>query len=264
VRFPSIDADLGGDAPTTLTGYLERPSGPGPFSAVVLLHGCNGLFEDDERMSDLYLTWAQHLCDRGFLTLLVDSYRPRGLGFLCSTPERDRPIQTDRERVRDAYGALLYLQGRSDVRSTGIGVMGWSNGAQAALWTIAESNPVRAASPRDFHAAVGLYPSGCTRAAQARWRSSVPLLLLVGEADDWTGARPCLELAAGARAVGATVETVVYPEAPHAFDAPNWPVRVLTAVVFGDGRSPTVGTNPKARADALERVPAYFRRHLGP
>ena len=29
--------------PPTLTGYLVRPEGDGPFPAVVLLHGCSGL-----------------------------------------------------------------------------------------------------------------------------------------------------------------------------------------------------------------------------
>ena len=207
-------------------------------------------------VSGLYIAWAEHLRDRGFVTLLVDSYGPRLLGFLCSTPERDRPIKTDRERVRDAYGALQYLRERDDVRPDAIGVMGWSNGAQAALWTIAQS------SAPAFRAAVGFYPSGCARVAEAGWRSAVPLLILVGSADDWTGAQPCLDLGRTANDAGGAVSTVVYPEAHHAFDAPDWPVRILDEVRLADGRSPTIGTDPRARADALERVPAYFRRYL--
>ena len=33
VSFPSTDADLKDGRPTTITGYLYKPEGPGPFSA---------------------------------------------------------------------------------------------------------------------------------------------------------------------------------------------------------------------------------------
>src|SRR6185312_11564636 len=32
-----------GPTPLVLKGYLRRPASPGPFPAVVLLHGCGGL-----------------------------------------------------------------------------------------------------------------------------------------------------------------------------------------------------------------------------
>jgi len=80
------------------------------------------------------------------VTFLADSYGPRGLQRLCPLPERDRPIKTDRERVRDAYGALLYIQSRKDVLARSVGVMGWSNGGQAAIWTIGDSHSGRPAS----------------------------------------------------------------------------------------------------------------------
>jgi len=35
VTFPSLDADLTGGKPTTVSGFLYRPEGPGPFPAVV-------------------------------------------------------------------------------------------------------------------------------------------------------------------------------------------------------------------------------------
>jgi hypothetical protein len=34
VPFLSLDADLTGGKPTTISGFLYRPEGPGPFSAV--------------------------------------------------------------------------------------------------------------------------------------------------------------------------------------------------------------------------------------
>ena len=43
VSFPSLDGALTGATPTALRGLLLRPSGAGPFPAVVALHGCSGL-----------------------------------------------------------------------------------------------------------------------------------------------------------------------------------------------------------------------------
>ena len=45
VSFPSTDADLKGGTPTTLTGYLYKPAGAGPFTAVVGMPGCAGLID---------------------------------------------------------------------------------------------------------------------------------------------------------------------------------------------------------------------------
>src|ERR1700738_2336805 len=49
VTFPSLDADLTGGKPTTVSGFLYRPEGSGPFPTVVGLHGCNGLMDKQEK-----------------------------------------------------------------------------------------------------------------------------------------------------------------------------------------------------------------------
>jgi dienelactone hydrolase len=84
----------------------------------------------------------------------------------------------------------------------------------------------------------------------------VPLLVLVGEADDWTPAVPCRDYAARA----GRVELVAYPGAHHGFDDPASRVRQRTGLGFtadGSGRA-MVGTDPAARADAIRRVTAFL------
>ena len=44
VSFESLDADLTGGKATTIHAALFKPPGAGPFAAVVLLHGCGGLY----------------------------------------------------------------------------------------------------------------------------------------------------------------------------------------------------------------------------
>src|SRR4051812_5905195 len=68
VRFKSGD--------TTLTGYMARPAGSGPFPAVVLLHGCGGYHSS-------MMSWTDRLAAMGYVALSVDSFGPRGINVNC-------------------------------------------------------------------------------------------------------------------------------------------------------------------------------------
>lgn len=258
VEFPSA-----GGTPARITGLLLRPSGAGPFPAVVLLHGCGGLYTREGRLTGRHSEWARTLCGHGFTALLVDSFTPRGLRQICTLKER--PLRASRERTLDAYGALAYLQGRPDTRRDAIGLMGWSHGGVATLFAVDPATPARPrlAPEADFRAAVAFYP-GCRPEAQQAWRSNIPLLMLLGGKDDWCPARHCVAVAERAKAQGAPVEWVVYPQAHHDFDAPALPLRRRNGLAFAEGGTALVGTDPEARADTLRRVPDFFRRHLAP
>src|SRR3982751_5848146 len=78
VSFPSMDADLKGGAPTTVTGYLYKPEGAGPFGAVIALHGCNGAIDEKGTVRELYGAWGERLSEAGYLVLLPDSFGSRG------------------------------------------------------------------------------------------------------------------------------------------------------------------------------------------
>ena len=60
----------------------------------------------------------------------------------------------------------------------------------------------------------------------------------------------------------ARIDLQLYPGAHHAFDAPNTPLQLLP-VQSPPGTQPYVGTDPAARRDAFERVPAFLARYLG-
>ena len=65
-----MDADLKGGAPTTITGYLYKPEGAGPFGAVIALHGCNGAIDEKGTVRELYGAWGERLSKAGYLVLL--------------------------------------------------------------------------------------------------------------------------------------------------------------------------------------------------
>ncbi len=92
-----------------------------------------------------------------------------------------------------------------------------------------------------------------------------PLLILIGEKDDWTPAAPCVKLAASTRATEHPAAiTVVYPGAHHAFDSDR-PVRFVAARVNRNepgGRGATTGGDATAWADSIHRVVEFFGEHL--
>jgi dienelactone hydrolase len=240
-----------------LQGELFRPEGPGPFPAIVALHGCAGLYGRRGDLSPRHADWAERLVAQGYLVLFPDSFGSRGAGPQCKTAERvTRPAK---ERMADAIAARTYLQSRADVKPNAISLLGWSNGGSTVLYAVARA-PSKTDTKSDFAAAVAFYP-GCRLPLQhGDWHARIPLLILIGASDDWTPAKPCQALAQGARATGEPVSIAVYPDAYHDFDHPKLAVHETAGLAFtadGEGAAHS-GTNAAARADALSRVPAFF------
>lgn len=240
VSFPSQDG-------TTVTGWLQKPDGDGPFPAVVALHGCAGLWTRGA-LNARHADWGDRLQAAGFVVLFPDSFRSRGLESVCTS--RDREI-TPRGRALDAFGAAAWLNRQPFVARGRIGLLGWSNGGSTALHA---SGGYRRPAGGDFRAVVAFYP-GCRVIAREGWSARVSTTILHGADDDWTPAAPCQQLAAsgGAGFIG-------YPGAYHDFDHPNLPLRTRKAAYSQrDDGLVTIGTHEPSRQDAIARVMAIFR-----
>jgi dienelactone hydrolase len=254
----SFDGDPASGA-ATLQAALYRPEGPGPFPAVVALHGCAGLWDKTGVPSDRHEDWGERLAKLGYVVVMPDSFGSRGAtGSQCR--DDDRVARASRERITDAVAALAYLQGLPYVKPDAVVLLGWSNGGNTVLNTVRPRAAPAGGAP-DFRAAVAFYPGCRVSAENARWSTRLDLFLLIGEADDWTPAEPCRALAA-AHPEHVTLKT--YPGAYHDFDHPGLPVHVVKGLAFtgsGTGSAHT-GTDPAARADAILRVPAWIAAHL--
>lgn len=91
-----------------------------------------------------------------------------------------------------------------------------------------------------------------------------PLLILVGELDDWAPAEPYRRLTENARQAGYPVTIKIYPGAHHAFDN-NSQVRYVAECVnlnAPTGRGATTGGHREAWDDSLRQVSAFFAQHL--
>lgn len=228
----------GADDPLKLSGTFNKPPGDGPFPAIVLLHGCGGIQPKRDHR------WAERLSGWGYVTLQVDSFRPRGISNVCTYSGNDS-IDMVEKRVNDAYDAKTYLAGLPFVDRERIAVMGWSHGGMTTLQALYKDK----AAP--FRAAVAFYPS-CRRILRGL---NAPLLILIGEADDWTPADRCVSMMPKEK--GSSVTLKVYPGAFHGFDTAG-----ANSSVRGRGGMHRIQYNPEAEADSILRVKGFFEKHL--
>lgn len=240
-----------------LRALVWAPAGPGPHPAVIALHGCSGLYDQKGRVGARFRDWAERLSGAGYWVVMPDSFGSRGAaGSQCRNA--DRVARAGRERIGDAMAVLDHLAGRADVRREAIFLLGWSNGGSTVLNAVGRA--ARAPGAPDFRAAIAFYPGCRVQAERGGWASRTDLLVLIGEADDWTPAEPCRRLAAGDPD---RVTLVTYPGAYHDFDHPDLKVHTVAGLAFtgsGTGSAHT-GTDPAARKDAIERVAAFLAAH---
>lgn len=240
----------GRNAPVQITGELYRPEGGGPFPAVILLHGSEGVAPRFTRGRDSYAEWARWIGAQGYVTFIVDSFSDRNLQW------RGYGITTvySPERAFDILGAVKYLKTLPFVRADKIGVIGWSHGGGAVLG--ARNRQQRHADLR-LQAMVAFYPP-CRDVA---WLSgTTPLLILIGKEDLLTPAEDCRLLIEEGQAQ-APIEFVAYPNAHHAFDSARLPMLGLY-LGEGIGKGETLKHDPEAQKDAKERLSTFLERHL--
>ncbi len=264
VEFNSLDGK------TRLRASLLLPDTKPPHRAVVFLHGCSGIGLGGG-ISATYSSWARHFNRQGYAVLVVDSAGSRGFASTCGGGERRRIMYA--ERPGDAYSALRYLQAQPFIHPDRIALMGWSQGGGITLLTVVSQSIGRPSPPpeHDFKAAVALYPSACslqwqhtpfTTVERGHWNTRIPLLILHGAKDNWTRPEPCQSFVEEVQGRGQPVSFHIYPDAVHSFDAPRLRLQQRSRPVLADGSRPWLGTDAKAREDALQRVPEFFDGHM--
>jgi dienelactone hydrolase len=244
-EFPNLP----GHTPANLSGYLARPDsglsaelgGPlkygAPFPAVVVLHGCNGIFGHSAVIADRLSSW-------GYVTLAVDSFGPRGIG-IANRCGRGLPDQ-----AFDAYAALRYLSQLDFVDPSRVAVFGQSMGGDTALQAV-DRDLAAQFFPERFRAVIAYYPF-CEIPAAAM---TTPTLILIGEADETSPVERCREMVAHARPDGAPIALTVYPGVHHNFD-----VALLTPGVRYRGY--WLEYNEPAAKDAEEKTRAFLSAHI--
>lgn len=227
VSFPSRDGR------TEVKGYVFKADDtPATAPAVVMMHGRSGAYSSLAKgdygaatLSARHKAWGRLLARSGYVALMVDDFGPVGYpgGFKAGT-YKDRPAVVDEVAYRPlhAYGALRYLQQRSDVDGTHVALLGWSNGGSATLAAMADDKPgdMRRIG---FRVGVALYP-GCglkKRFAKDGYRPYNPVRVFIGTADEEVSPALCEKLVARAREKGGDIMLTTFKGATHSYDTPT-------------------------------------------
>lgn len=212
--------DGGADYKFDLPALLYRPAKT-PAPAVAIFHGCGGIGVNNTRMAELLKSW-------GYVALVVDSFTSRGLKDVCG---RNWPSETDaRKRALDIDAAGLWLNAQDYVDpQLRKAFMGYSYGGGVGLLRALTAHPTPV--PSGWRAAVLVYPDcGLAEDMGGKLRPRQPTFFAMGEKDDWTPVAQCQALLGRVGERRDWLETKVYPDAHHSFDALGLPVRYLPGV----------------------------------
>lgn len=259
----------GSDGPVPLASWWIGARQNGRLPVIIALHGCGGLYgtpgNKQKAFTRRHAAMADLLQDAGYHVLWLDSFSSRGKQSICKEKFSQRDISVA-DRRADVVAALTWVAARPDVDTARIALLGWSNGGSTVLSSIDASHTGVSTHAVRPAAAVAFYP-GCTAFARdARYRNAAPLLILMGEKDDWTPPDACVALQRKLHTMSASAPVALrlYPDSFHNFDAPGLPVRRRLDVPNGvrPGEGVTSGGNPAAREDAYRELFAFLKKHL--
>lgn len=258
VNFNSLDG-------TVLNALVFHPpmssNGQAARGTVVALHGCGGLYATTGlrkgQLNARHQAMADLLLAEGYSAVFPDSLTPRGETELCTQKIGSRKIDQT-ERRADVLGTLAWVASQPWAQPGRIALLGWSHGGSTVLSsTDATRADVRGQAVKPA-IAVAFYP-GCAAAIKSGYKPSAPLVLMLGEKDDWTPPAPCVALG---NSVGAEVN--LYADSHHDFDNPVGEVRLRKDVPNGvnPGQGVHVGPNPVAREQAYARLRLLLAKAL--
>ncbi len=237
---------------SALSNAAFKPPGEGPFPTVLVVPSCGGVANPALRERVAEIVGA------GYLTLVLDSFEPRGQKN-CRSNVITNPLVW-----RDATDALAHLQKLPGVDVNRIYQVGYSMGAFAAAVLASPSVMAYFESPYRFRATVGWYgscgehPRPESRASQwLRADTDRPVLLLMADADRETPLQPfCFPVMEELKAAGKPVFWHIYGNGTtHAWD--NRKGYVLEANGWGERVENRY--DPEATLDATQRTLAFLK-----
>lgn len=254
----------------SVSGRLRLPTSGDALPAVVIFHSNAGVIG----VGDNY---AKRLVEKGFVTLEIDSYKPRSIR---SGNDRNAPTACD--RLNDAWSALYFLSQQPRVNIHKVGAIGLSSGGLVTLMLAKGVLPRRAALDDDrttllqkirYKKFFVLYPS-CANILfdeKMTWmrnpnlarskRTDGDLTLVVGTNDDYEidAKSDCPKVIQEWAQYGLRSSLVFVEGATHAFDWPNPPPPSFSRFAkAGRGANLTMKYSPKDRSDTEERVIRFF------
>lgn len=211
----------------------RKPEGSGPFPVVLLVPGCSGF------KWTFYERAEARLGEMGFATIRVAFLGARNLG--------DCVGQVSTQTVaEDILWVLDHLSGIGFVKASSVNLLGWSFGGGGVLQVLAALDR----NPDVKVAAIAAFSPSCIGVDS--WSATVPVLMLLGGADNVAPPAFCRDLVRdSAAATHVTIEE--YENAYHGFDDEDLPPK--KEFFFG-----TMGYHPAAAEQAWKALEDFLVR----
>jgi carboxymethylenebutenolidase len=209
--------------------YLVVPEAEGPWPGVVVIQEWWGL---DEHIKAV----AQRFAGEGFAAIAPDLY----YGEIATEPDEAQKLRMalDWDKALAAIQVAIYeLISRRAVQPKKVGVIGFCMGGGLTWHAAAKLKHVGVAAP--------FYGGGPELTDEEVTLMDGPVLAIYGELDQGVSPEVAAQRESQMDKAGVKHETVIYPNAQHAF--------------FNDTRA---AYDPEAAADAWQRVIGLFNRTL--
>lgn len=164
--------------------------------------------------------WRKHHLDylkmyqeQGFATFQLNSFKSRGVTSTVGSQDE----VTIAAVILDAYRALEKLSKHPQINKDKVALTGWSLGGGVTLF--AGWMPLKEAitDQVSFAAHLAFYPP-CFINPENLSFTKAPIHILIGEADNWTPAKPCEDLVEKL-SDKTNIKITTYPNAHHGFDS---------------------------------------------
>ena len=164
--------------------------------------------------------WRKHHLDylkmyqeQGYATFQLNSFKSRGITSTVGSQDE----VTIAAVILDAYRALEKLSKHPKINEDKVAITGWSLGGGVTLF--AGWLPLKEAITNQvsFAAHLAFYPP-CFINPENLSFTKAPIHILIGEADNWTPAKPCIDLVEKL-SDKTNISITTYPNAHHGFDS---------------------------------------------
>ena len=164
--------------------------------------------------------WRKHHLDylkmyqeEGYATFQLNSFKSRGITSTVGSQDE----VTIAAVILDAYKALEQLSKHPKINRDKVALTGWSLGGGVTLF--AGWMPLKEAitDQVSFAAHLAFYPP-CFINPENLSFTKAPIHILIGEADNWTPAKPCVNLVEKL-SDKTNISITTYPDAHHGFDS---------------------------------------------
>ena len=227
IKANYIEYDSPGGTSGKMKGYLVRPTGNGPFPAVIVIHENRGL---NPHIEDI----ARRLAIEGFVALAPDGLSP--IGGYPGNDDDGKAMQAslDRGKLRtDLLNGAKFLK-KHELSNGKLGAVGFCYGGGVVNFLATEMGA-------DLNAGVPFYGASAKSGVD---KIKAPLMIQMAEDDKRINSMwPDYEKAL--KAAGVTYEAHTYPGTKHGFN-----------------NNSTPRYNAEQAKVAWERTVALFQKHL--